>query len=173
MFEFSRQKIYNFFIGPTHRYELEVDKTTILNIEENEFNHLGFIVVHSNPTWHGKAINAQQVVKTESKSKKKRKQKPTPLLPPNHKCPIKVTSQDAVEAVYVDFQDTIFQTCHGGVVKAKSHETILVTPLMLTSKEIDESGNRKCTVFENHRKSLIQHCERSELRLHFEWTKVN
>ena len=30
-----------------------------------------------------------------------------------------------------------------------------------------------CTVFENHRKSSIQHCERSELRLHFEWTKVN
>ena len=29
------------------------------------------------------------------------------------------------------------------------------------------------TVFENHRKSLIQHCERSELRLHFECTKVN
>ena len=29
------------------------------------------------------------------------------------------------------------------------------------------------TVFENHRKSLIQHCERSELRLHFEWTKVH
>ena len=26
------------------------------------------------------------------------------------------------------------------------------------------------TVFENHRKSLISHCERSEL--HFEWTKV-
>ena len=24
------------------------------------------------------------------------------------------------------------------------------------------------TVFENHRKSIIQHCERSELRLHFE-----
>ena len=29
------------------------------------------------------------------------------------------------------------------------------------------------TVFENHRKSLIHHCERSELRLHFEWTKVD
>ena len=29
------------------------------------------------------------------------------------------------------------------------------------------------TVYENHGKSLIQHCERSELRLHFEWTKVN
>ena len=29
------------------------------------------------------------------------------------------------------------------------------------------------TMFENHRKSLILHCERSELRLHFEWTKVH
>ena len=29
------------------------------------------------------------------------------------------------------------------------------------------------TVFESHRKSLIQHCERSELRLHFEWKKVS
>ena len=29
------------------------------------------------------------------------------------------------------------------------------------------------TMFENHRKSLIQHDERSELRLHFEWTKVH
>ena len=28
-------------------------------------------------------------------------------------------------------------------------------------------------VFENHIKSLIQHCERSELCLHFEWIKVN
>ena len=33
--------------------------------------------------------------------------------------------------------------------------------------------NYSITVFENHRKSLIQHCERSELRLHLEWTKVN
>ena len=29
------------------------------------------------------------------------------------------------------------------------------------------------TVFENHRKSITLHCEQSELRLHFEWTKVN
>ena len=29
------------------------------------------------------------------------------------------------------------------------------------------------TVFENHRKSIIKHCERSELHLHFEWTKVH
>ena len=30
--------------------------------------------------------------------------------------------------------------------------------------------SRRRTVFENHRKSLIQHCE---LHLHFEWKKVN
>ena len=30
-----------------------------------------------------------------------------------------------------------------------------------------------CTVFKNHRKSLIQHGEQSELHLHFEWTKVH
>ena len=29
------------------------------------------------------------------------------------------------------------------------------------------------TVFEKSQKSLIQHCERSELRLHFEWPKVH
>ena len=29
------------------------------------------------------------------------------------------------------------------------------------------------TVFENHRKSLIQHCERSEQRSHFERTKAH
>ena len=28
-------------------------------------------------------------------------------------------------------------------------------------------------MFENHRKRLIQHYERSELHLHFEWTKVD
>ena len=28
-------------------------------------------------------------------------------------------------------------------------------------------------MFKNHWKSRIQHCERSELNLHFEWTKVH
>ena len=28
-------------------------------------------------------------------------------------------------------------------------------------------------MFENHRKNIIPHCERSELRLHSEWTKVH
>ena len=43
-----------------------------------------------------------------------------------------------------------------------------ITKLTL-KKVLDNTG----TVFENHRKSLIQHCERSELRLYFEWAKVN
>ena len=38
---------------------------------------------------------------------------------------------------------------------------------------LNRKNTVKRTVFENHRKSLIQHCERSELRLHLEWTKVN
>ena len=47
----------------------------------------------------------------------------------------------------------------------------------LISDNLESSGTSiyiyPGTVFENHRKSLIQHCERSELRLHFEWTKDN
>ena len=37
---------------------------------------------------------------------------------------------------------------------------------------IDYHSFKNYTLFENHRKSHIQHCERSELQLHFEWTKV-
>ena len=36
-------------------------------------------------------------------------------------------------------------------------------------KSVKEEGG---TVFENHRKSLIQHCERSELRLHLSGQKL-
>ena len=39
-------------------------------------------------------------------------------------------------------------------------------------KSIKKQNIINCTVFENHRKSLIQHCERSELSLQFEWTKM-
>ena len=35
-----------------------------------------------------------------------------------------------------------------------------------------ENEFKKLTVFENHRKSRIQHCERSELHLHFESDSV-
>ena len=58
--------------------------------------------------------------------------------------------------------------------------TLPVTPLMwhwkitvvggyVTGLQHHHSG----MVFENHRKSLIQHCGRSELSLHFERTKVD
>ena len=43
----------------------------------------------------------------------------------------------------------------------------------LPSWWVEENICSLSTVFENHRKSLIQHYEQSELRLHFEWTKVN
>ena len=54
-----------------------------------------------------------------------------------------------------------------------------ICKLVKPQKGLKDPGNRKGdperfrAMFENHRKSLIQHCERSELRLHFEWTKVN
>ena len=34
---------------------------------------------------------------------------------------------------------------------------------------LDDNGHM---MFENHRKSLIQYCERSEHRFQFDWTKV-
>ena len=43
----------------------------------------------------------------------------------------------------------------------------------ITSDEWQAKLKGKGTVFENHRKSLIQHCERSELRLHFELLKIS
>ena len=41
--------------------------------------------------------------------------------------------------------------------------------ILIFTKMAKENVMSNCTVFENHRKSFIQHCE---LRLHFEWTKV-
>ena len=45
------------------------------------------------------------------------------------------------------------------------HSLQLFQSVHITSHQCKETGSH--TVFENHRKSLIQHCERSELRLHF------
>ena len=38
-------------------------------------------------------------------------------------------------------------------------------------KQVMQQVRQLNTMFENHRKSLIEHYERSELRLHFDWTK--
>ena len=65
-----------------------------------------------------------------------------------------------------------FLACHFMVIQ-------LLASILFIVWEVDDGINNLTlffllyTVFENHRKSLIQHCERSELRLHFEWTKVN
>ena len=75
-------------------------------------------------------------------------------------------------------------------VKGKSRKIFwhgLTTPTFLGLKELEleteaqssrveearrrDENEMESTVFENHRKSLIQHCERSELRLYFEWPK--
>ena len=60
-------------------------------------------------------------------------------------------------------------------------KSVLYSLLMISKQKkekIEPNELGKLTGFgdfnaENYRKSLIQHCERSELRLHFEWTKVN
>ena len=45
--------------------------------------------------------------------------------------------------------------------------------VMLRDQFHSETSQTLTMVFENCRKSLTQHCKWSELRLHFEWTKVN
>ena len=41
----------------------------------------------------------------------------------------------------------------------------------LKKEFLNRRQQRRNTVFENYKKCIIQHYERSELRLHFEWTK--
>ena len=55
------------------------------------------------------------------------------------------------------------------------HVGVSASSVDLTSARLYllESIQKKITVFENQRKSRNQYGERSELRLHFEWTKVN
>ena len=54
-----------------------------------------------------------------------------------------------------------------------NHSKIWSLNISLPSYSHPFFKDASCTVFENHRKSLIQPCERSELRLHFEGTKVH
>ena len=59
----------------------------------------------------------------------------------------------------------------GSVVVVVVVVDLKIIRLLLVQKFAEIQKN--CTVVENNRKSLIQHCERSELRLHFEWPKVH
>ena len=55
----------------------------------------------------------------------------------------------------------------------KLHQKCKKGPFRRGFENLNLRVNKQVTVFENHRKSLIQHCEGSELRLHFEWPKVD
>ena len=125
-----------------HRYELQVNQVTLLKITENETDHIGFIVVHSHPEWHSKTISCQNVLKLESKSKRKRKYPVSLNIGEDHKCPIKVESETS-KAIYIDFYDQIYKKCHGGVVEVSSQQTVLITPVMISTLECDNSGKRK------------------------------
>ena len=66
----------------------------------------------------------------------------------------------------------------GGNVNADSKNWEVIWRLMGENKKADYGRKYEYaptfqpTVIENHRKSIIQHCKRSKLRLHLEWTKV-
>ena len=59
------------------------------------------------------------------------------------------------------------------MIEVKSHTNVIPAKERMKFWSDLEANQYQGTVFENHRKSLIQYCERSELRLHFEWTKVH
>ena len=72
-----------------------------------------------------------------------------------------VYPNDAKVLRLADIFDQIHKGCHIHIFKVLRF--LLTRTLSYT----------QATVFKNHRKSTIQQCERSELRLHFEWTKVH
>ena len=62
---------------------------------------------------------------------------------------------------------------HGLVIIVSSSTAVVCIIAQIPNCCAKYNCRHRHMVFENHRKSLIQHCQRSELRLHFEWTKVN
>ena len=53
------------------------------------------------------------------------------------------------------------------------YDELLAYTIAFKRDYLPQKESKKSTVFENLPKSRIQHCERSELRIHFEWTKVD
>ena len=60
-----------------------------------------------------------------------------------------------------------------GIQSQQAHSLKIVKKVRDPKKSAPFRRLIKATVVENHRKSRIQYCEQSELRLHFEWAKVN
>ena len=75
-----------------------------------------------------------------------------------------------------EFRKTFTWSIRNWKALCGSSRTELISPEFQMIVRDECSWKRKYryvdTVFENHRKSLIQHYERSELRLHLEWAKV-
>ena len=79
--------------------------------------------------------------------------------------------------VYACVITTTFIKTNLGKIREKVCAKLLLTPPGSEAILVAEKWPKhyQCTVFENHRKSLIQYCERSELRLHFDdknWWKM-
>ena len=76
------------------------------------------------------------------------------------------------QVLSIHFSRGLFRSsCHSVLGYYWSWYFLQAKHWMMFDNDVDK-GPGEYTVFENHRKSLIQHCKRSELRLHFEWTKV-
>ena len=73
-----------------------------------------------------------------------------------------VIETDGLLIKNVDYNDAGTYTCRARVMETGS----------LEERDIKLEVNI-FTMFENHRKSRIKYCERSELRYQFEWPKVN
>ena len=72
------------------------------------------------------------------------------------------------------FQESLLLQTQVSLAK-NTRENLLSVHILLNKILIKAArpASAKNTVFENNRKNPIQHCERSELRLHFEWPKVH
>ena len=60
-----------------------------------------------------------------------------------------------------------------GIQSQQAHSLKIVKKVRDSKKSAPFRRLIKATVGENHRKCRIQHCEQSDLPLHFDWTKVN
>ena len=72
------------------------------------------------------------------------------------------------QVLSIHFSRGLFRSsCHSVLGYYWSWYFLQAKHWMMFDNDVDK-GPGEYTVFKNHRKSLIQHCERSELRLHFE-----
>ena len=94
-----------------------------------------------------------------------------PLAPPSQRCLRVASSTNCMRNTVVSFADlhiksNLFPTLPSETLSQSCEKLPLATMTLF-------SNATYLTVFGNHTKSRIQHCERSELRLHFEWPKIN